>query len=74
MDKKRSIVGLIVITIFRAGPGAAIFTLAADYPNPNPNQKNAKCRPRIPKPNTYINNNPKGRVFAALVLGLGIVY
>ena len=43
-------------------------------PNPNPNQKNKhKFGPRIPNPNTKFRNSRKGRLFAGLVLGLGIL-
>ena len=43
------------------------------YPNPNPNQKNPKFRPRIPNPNTELTDSHKGKIFAGLVLRLGIL-
>ena len=44
------------------------------YPKPNPNQKNnPKYMPRIPNPNITFINSCKGRLFAGLVLGLGIL-
>ena len=43
------------------------------YPNPNPNQQNnPKCSPRILNPNRTAANSRKGRLFAAVRLGLGI--
>ena len=42
------------------------------YPNPNPNQKKFKFGPQILNHNTIILNIRKGRIFAGLVLGLGI--
>ena len=49
------------------------------YPNPNlnpnlnPNQKNIKFGTRIPNPQIRILHSRKGRLFAGLVLGLGIL-
>ena len=40
------------------------------YPN---HKKGTKFGPRSPKPNTKVTNSCKGRIFAALVLGLGII-
>ena len=43
-------------------------------PSLNRNQKNnPKCRPRIPKPTTKSAYSRKGRLFAGLVLGSGIL-
>ena len=44
------------------------------YPNPNPNhKKGTKFRSRIPNPNTEVANSRKGRLFATLALGLGLL-
>ena len=43
------------------------------YPNPNQNQKKIKFGRQIPNPNTKVLDSRKGRLSAALVLGLEIL-
>ena len=41
--------------------------------NPNPNQKKPQCKPQIPNLKSEFKDNDKGRQFADLTLGLGIL-
>ena len=49
------------------------YVMTQNYPTPNLNQQNnPECRPRIPKPKPKETNSCKGRLLAALGLGLEI--
>ena len=60
---------LISITI-RTWTHADVRSQTIIYPKPNPNQKNLQFGPQIPNPITEAVDRHKGRLSAALVLGL----